>query len=151
VERPAGHEDDALRVLRPEEAELLVKVPAGPPRHVEVAHDDVERALAVQRQRRVDAARDLDLEVAQHALQRLEELRLVVDEQDATSIAIRGAIGGAIPRQIDRPRPVPTPIALVVKNDSKMRSRLAGSIPEPVSSISSVTSSPSLEARIRIS
>ena len=42
-----------------------------------------------------------------------------------------------MPWQIDRPRPVPTPGALVVKNGSKMRGRISGRIPSPLSATSS--------------
>ena len=34
-----------------------------------------------------------------------------------------------MPELIDRPRPVPLPTGLVVKNGSKIRSRIAGSMP----------------------
>src|SRR5437660_841280 len=44
--------------------------------------------------------------------------------------------------QIDRPRPVPSPTSLVVKNGSKMRSRMAGSMPGPLSETSITISSP---------
>ena len=38
-----------------------------------------------------------------------------------------------MPWQTDRPRPVPAPTGLVVKNGSKMRARVAASMPAPVS------------------
>ena len=38
-----------------------------------------------------------------------------------------------IPCTVDNPRPVPLPTAFVVKNGSKMRSRVAMSMPVPVS------------------
>ena len=38
-----------------------------------------------------------------------------------------------IPYAVDRPRPVPLPCAFVVKNGSKIRARVASSIPTPVS------------------
>ncbi len=47
-----------------------------------------------------------------------------------------------MPWTTDRPRPVPSPGPLVVKNGSKIRSRTAGSIPAPVSVTESSTYSP---------
>ena len=44
-----------------------------------------------------------------------------------------------MPRQIHRPSPVPTPSGLVVKNGSKMRARISGAMPAPVSRTSMIT------------
>src|SRR6516162_1445338 len=38
-----------------------------------------------------------------------------------------------MPKTVARPRPVPFPSSLVVKNGSKMRARLSGGMPVPVS------------------
>jgi hypothetical protein len=39
----------------------------------------------------------------------------------------------ALSTRISPPRPVPAPTPLVVKNGSKMRARLSGAMPQPVS------------------
>ena len=46
-----------------------------------------------------------------------------------------------MPWQIDRPRPVPTPLGLLVQKGSKTCSSRSGSMPLPVSSISTNTRS----------
>ena len=46
-----------------------------------------------------------------------------------------------IPWTMERPRPVPTPAGLVVKNGSKMRGSSSGAIPGPLSDISMTTRS----------
>jgi len=45
---------------------------------------------------------------------------------------------------VERPKPVPLPTSLVVKNGSKMRSRSSGAIPAPVSLTESATYGPGL-------
>ena len=47
-----------------------------------------------------------------------------------------------MPYAVDKPRPVPLPATLVVKNGSKMRARVAASMPEPVSLTDSTTQRP---------
>ncbi len=39
----------------------------------------------------------------------------------------------AIPKIVARPSPIPLPRGFVVKNGSKIRARVSGSIPQPVS------------------
>src|SRR5450631_3766642 len=53
--------------------------------------------------------------------------------------------------QMLRPRPVPSPFALVVKNGSKIRPATSAEIPGPVSSIATITSRFSALVSIRIS
>ena len=48
-----------------------------------------------------------------------------------------------ISRVRDKPRPVPSPIGLVVKPAAKIRFRTSGGIPEPVSAMEISTESPS--------
>ena len=43
------------------------------------------------------------------------------------------------PNTIERPRPVPLPCSLVVKNGSKMRVRMSGGMPVPESLTSTTT------------
>ncbi len=68
-------------------------------------------------------------------------MRKVVPFPGSLSTVIEPLRDLMIPWQIERPRPVPTPSGLVVKNGSKMRSRESCGIPRPVSEIS-ITISP---------
>ena len=57
-----------------------------------------------------------------------------------------------MPLQIQSPSPVPSPAGLVVKNGSKIRSRISGGIPPPVSRISTTAwPRPSVRVLTRIS
>ena len=51
-------------------------------------------------------------------------------------------------RHSDRPSPVPSPAGFVVKNGSKMRERISGGMPRPVSAISTRTRPPAWRARM---
>ena len=53
----------------------------------------------------------------------------------APAVDVDGAAGAArtMSSVVERPRPVPKPGGLVVKNGSKIRARVAASIPAPVS------------------
>jgi len=53
--------------------------------------------------------------------------------------------------QMERPRPVPSPFALVVKNGSKIRPATSGVMPGPVSTIATSTSPSSALVSIKIS
>jgi hypothetical protein len=53
--------------------------------------------------------------------------------------SIRPPLRSTMPSTVDKPRPVPDSSALVVKNGSKIRSRVAASIPHPLSLTSSDT------------
>ena len=50
-------------------------------------------------------------------------------------------------REMGKPRPVPRSGGLVVKKDSKMRGKISGGMPGPLSSISTMTLSPSSRLR----
>ena len=59
------------------------------------------------------------------------------------STVISPPIDRTMPCEIGRPRPVPTPRGLVVKNESKMRVMISGGMPGPLSCTVTTTSPPS--------
>ena len=69
--------------------------------------------------------------------------RMVVPSPTLLSTAMAPPMLVTISWQTARPRPVPRPMGLVVKNGSKMRVRFSGGIPAPVS-CTSMTITPSL-------
>ena len=67
----------------------------------------------------------------------------VLPRPTALSTSIRPPCRVTMPCTTESPSPVPLPASLVVKNGSKMRSRIASGMPSPVSSTVSHTCSPS--------
>src|SRR5207244_4312365 len=158
-----------------ERAELAQDLDPLLARHLHVEDDDVVRALAQPRQRRLPVAHALDLVAlaSQLAHEQLAQPALVIGDQHAERAAhscppcgygvscgcagttmrntlplpgrlwtsIRPPWSATMPCAMARPRPVPCPGGLVVKNGSKIRPRISSGTPGPSSSNSTSTSS----------
>src|SRR5438876_56141 len=97
-------------------------------------------------ERRIDQGRD-----AVHALTACSEMATVVPRPGSLSTRTVPRWAVTSSWTMERPRPVPEPGGLVVKNGSKMRERFSLVIPQPLSMTESSTRSPFRRAAIRTS
>src|SRR5439155_116572 len=169
-----AREEDANGVWIPR-ADVGQELHAADFRHALVRHDDVDLVLLHEAVPLVRAAglQDLELE-AQQIVDRVADVRLVVHHEEAVSrqpshdappelsgrktrkqLPLPGSLETSsrppcpvtMPWVIDRPRPVPSPTALVVKKGSKTWGRSCGGIPQPLSATSRVR--PRSRSRLR--
>jgi hypothetical protein len=147
-----GQHDD--RQIGPVGDDVLAQLEAGHALHVEIGDDDVDIVLGQRRDRVRAAAERHDVEAAllEAELDEIDHLALVVDDKHfrhevpagrytvnveplpgVETTSIHPPCSRTMPHVTLSPRPVPSPTSFVVKNGSKIRSRVASSIPVPVS------------------